>query len=217
MAGSLGGVVMVAVWTRSGCGACWRYQYGATTSGSLRAGAERIGVERIGVERLALPSNPRTLAGVQRRIVGFVADDLGDWVARLECYHRQHVRHRPPFRPAPWVEDAVERDRRIGTTLNCPLCDRCELPDGLVVVRTTATWDERTMPEALRRAHRVASGTWGRLRVEAGSLRFFARTDPLTDVIVESDRAQGIPPDVEHHIEPRGRIRFAVDFLRCTN
>jgi tellurite methyltransferase len=101
--------------------------------------------------------------------------------------------------------------------LNCPLCDRCELPDGLVVVRTTATWDERTMPNALRRAHRVASGTWGRLRVEAGSLRFVARTDPLTDVIVESPRAQGIPPDVEHHVEPRGPIRFAIDFLGSTN
>jgi tellurite resistance-related uncharacterized protein len=173
--------------------------------------------QRIDGELSAHPDNPRTFVGVQRRIVGFVADDFGDWVARLECYHRQHVRHRPPFRPAPWVEDSAERDRRIGTTLNCPLCDRCELPDGLVVVRTTATWDERTMPNALRRAHRVASGTWGRLRVEAGSLRFVARTDPVTDVILESDRAQGIPPDVDHHIEPRGPIRFAIDFLGTTN
>ena len=85
---------------------------------------------------------------------------------------------------APWVEDAAERDRRIGTRLDCPLCDRCEIPEGLTVMRTTATWDERSMPAALRRDHRVASGTWGRLRVEAGSLRFVARTDPITDVIV---------------------------------
>lgn len=151
-----------------------------------------------------------------RRIVGFVADDDGDWAALLECYHRQHVRHRPPFRSAPWVEDAAERDRRIGTTLNCALCDRCELPDGLIVARTTATWDEHTIPNALRRAHRVATGTWGRLRVEAGSLRFVARTDPITDVIVESEVAQGIPPDVEHHIEPQGPTRFAIDFLAST-
>jgi tellurite methyltransferase len=150
---------------------------------------------------------------VLRSIVGFAADDVGDWVALLECHHRQHVRHRPPFRPAPWVEDQSERDRRIGTTLNCPPCDRCELPDGLIVVRTTATWDERTMPDALRRAHRVASGTWGRLSVEDGSLRFVARTDPITDVTVESDLPQGIPPDVEHHIEPHGRTRFSIEFL----
>jgi tellurite methyltransferase len=157
--------------------------------------------------------NPRTLLGVQRGIVGFVADDLGDWVALLECHHRQHVRHRPPFRSALWVVDRSERARRIGTTMNCPLCDRCELPDGLIVVRTTTTWDERTMPGALRRSHRVASGTWGRLRVEVGSLRFVARTDPITDVIVESELAQAIPPDVQHHIEPQGPTRFDIDFL----
>ena len=148
-----------------------------------------------------------------RRIAGFAVDDIGDRVALLECHHRQHVRHRPPFRVAPWVEDAAERDRRIGTPLDCPLCDRCEIPEGLTVARTTATWDERTMPDALRRAHRVASGTWGRLRVQSGSLRFVARTDPTTDVIVESGTVQGIPPDVEHQVEPQGPTRFAIDFL----
>jgi tellurite methyltransferase len=150
---------------------------------------------------------------VQRRIVGFVSDDVGDWVAQLECHHRQHVRHRPPFRWAPWVEEAGERDRRVGALLDCPLCDRCELPADLVVVRTTASWDERTMPDALRRAHRVASGRWGRLRVEAGSLRFVACTEPVTDLLVGPDQPQGIPPDVEHHVEPRGQTRFAIDFL----
>jgi tellurite methyltransferase len=160
-----------------------------------------------------MASHARTLVAVLRRIVGFAVDDVGDWVALLECHHRQHVRHRPPFRPAPWVEDRAERDRRIGTTLNCPLCDRCEVPNGLIVVRTSETWDERTMPEALRRDHRVASGTWGCLRVQDGSLRFVARTDPVTEVIVDSDRPQGIPPDIEHHIEPQGPTRFAIDFL----
>jgi tellurite methyltransferase len=150
---------------------------------------------------------------VLRRIVGFVADELGDWVAQLECHHRQHVRHRPPFRLAPWVDDAAERDRHIGTALDCPLCDRCELPAGLTVVRTTPTWDDQTMPTALRRAHRVASGTWGRLLVERGSLRFVARTEPITDAVVDLDCAQGIPPDVEHFVEPRASTRFTIEFL----
>jgi tellurite methyltransferase len=155
----------------------------------------------------------RTLGGVQRRIVGFVADEVGDWVALLDCRHRQHVRDRSPFWPAPWVTDVAERERRIGSTLDCPLCDRCELPDGLAVVRTTATWDERSMPDALRREHRVGTGRWGRLRVESGSLRFVAHTDPVTDVVVTPAHAQPIPPDVEHHVEPRGPTRFAIDFL----
>ena len=148
-----------------------------------------------------------------RQIVGFEVDDVGDWAARLDCRHRQHIRHQPPFRVAPWINDETERAERIGSALDCPLCDRCELPQDLTVHRTTATWDERTMPEALRRAHRLASGRWDRLRVTRGSLRFVARTDPVTDVVVDAERWQAIPPDVEHHIEPRGPTRFAIDFL----
>jgi tellurite resistance-related uncharacterized protein len=155
---------------------------------------------------------PPYARGVLRRIVGFEADEVGDWAARLDCHHRQHIRHRPPFRVAPWIDDETERAKRIGTELNCPLCDRCEIPTHLTVRQTTATWDERTMPDALRRAHRV-SGRWGRLRVTHGSVRFVAQTDPVTDVVVDASRPQGIPPDVEHHVEPQGPTRFAIDFL----
>lgn len=155
----------------------------------------------------------RTLRLVERRIVGFVADDVGDWVALLDCFHRRHVRHRPPLWPNAWVEDATGRAEHIGAGIDCGRCDRCELPDDLVVARTTATWDEHTLPTALRRAHRVAAGTWGRLRVEAGRLRFVAATVPPTDVEVVAGGSQAIPPDVEHAVEPLGAVRFAVEFL----
>lgn len=150
---------------------------------------------------------------VRRRIVGFEADDVGDQAVVLDCHHRQHVRHQPPFRLAPWVGDPAERARRIGTDWPCPLCDRGEIPDELVVLRTTTTWDERTLPDALRRSHRVASGRWGRLRVLSGSVRFVAATEPPTDVVVDAPGTQGIPPDVEHHIEPCGAVEVVIDFL----
>ncbi|HWC09664.1 MAG TPA: DUF3565 domain-containing protein [Acidimicrobiales bacterium] len=151
---------------------------------------------------------------MNRTIVAFGRDDAGDWVAELSCLHTQHVRHRPPFRVAPWVLDDAEREARVGSDLDCPLCDRAELPEGLRVTRRTDVWDERAMPAALRRAHRVATGTWGRLRVERGRLRFRAETHPPLDVIVDPATAQAIPPDVEHHVEPLGEVRFCVEFLR---
>jgi tellurite resistance-related uncharacterized protein len=151
---------------------------------------------------------------VERTIVDFHQDEAGDWVAHLSCLHRQHVRHKPPFRSAPWVLDDVERTARIGSALDCPLCDRAELPDGLRVVRTTDVWDEGTAPAGLRRAHHVAPGTWGLLHVEEGRLRFLAETDPPFDVLVGPDTPQPIPPDVEHHVELVGEVRFCVEFLR---
>lgn len=97
--------------------------------------------------------------------------------------------------------------------MDCPLCDRAELPSDLHVVRTTAVWNEQTMPAALRRAHRVANGAWGRLRVQEGELRFRAKTRPGIDVIVRAGEVQAIPPDVEHAVEPLGPVRFFLEFL----
>ena len=63
---------------------------------------------------------------VEQAITGFHQDDDGAWVADLSCLHRQHVRHNPPFRLAPWVLDEAGRAARIGSPLECPLCDHPE-------------------------------------------------------------------------------------------
>lgn len=110
--------------------------------------------------------------------------------------------------------DEGERAARVGSPLDCPLCDRAELPDGLAVARTTDVWDEATMPAGLRGDHRVAAGTWGRIVVEAGRLRFRAATEPPLDTVVEPGRPQPIPPEVVHSVEPVGPVRFTVQFLR---
>lgn len=150
---------------------------------------------------------------MQRTITGFHADDVGEWVAELSCLHNQHVRHQPPFREAAWVEDETTRRAKVGTALDCPLCDRAELPDGLRVVRTTQAWNDVTAPAGLRRGHRVAAGVWGLLRIEKGQLRFVAETDPQLDVVLGKGAMQPIPPEVEHRIETIGEVRFHVEFL----
>ncbi len=150
---------------------------------------------------------------VERSITGYHRDEAGDWVAELACGHNQHVRHRPPFQLREWVLDPGGRSSRLGTALDCPLCDRAEVPDGLRWVRTSAVWDERTMPAGLRRAHRVAAGTWGRIVVHAGRLRFAAATTPTIDVELEPGSAQAIPPEVLHEVTPLGAVRFSVEFF----
>jgi tellurite resistance-related uncharacterized protein len=150
---------------------------------------------------------------VHRTMTGFRRDDDEAWVAELSCLHSQHIRHEPPRWEAAWIDDGAERARRVGQPIDCPLCDRAELPDGLEAKRTTATWDATTMPEALRRAHRVASRTWGLLEVEAGEVRFHADTEPPIDVVVTPAHAQPIPPELDHHVEPGEGARFHVTFL----
>jgi hypothetical protein len=65
---------------------------------------------------------------VRRAITGFHQDEVGDWVAELECGHGQHVRHNPPWQERPWVVTSAGRAERVGAELECPLCDRGEPP-----------------------------------------------------------------------------------------
>lgn len=150
---------------------------------------------------------------MNRQITGFHLDDQGDWIAELSCGHQQHVHHRPPFQVRPWVVDAESRRSRVGSSLSCPLCDRAELPEGLVRVRITPMWDEHTMPEGLRRTHRLARGTWGLIKVDSGQLRFVFRGDPIISVVVDDKGVQAIPPELEHFVQPLGHVRFSIEFF----
>ncbi|MGE0159333.1 MAG: DUF3565 domain-containing protein [Gemmatimonadales bacterium] len=60
---------------------------------------------------------------MERKIIGFRRDDLGDWIADLDCGHSQHVRHRPPWQIREWVLSEGGRESRLGAVLQCRSCD----------------------------------------------------------------------------------------------
>jgi tellurite methyltransferase len=162
----------------------------------------------------ATPWLSRRYPGImERAITGYHLDQEGDWVARLSCGHSQHIRHRPPFQPREWVLHPHSRDARLGTPLECALCDRAELPNDLRLVRTSPEWNEQTVPAGLKRTHQIAAGTWGRIVVHNGQLGFAAGTSPELNVVVERGSSQAIPPEVDHHVLVLGPVSFSVDFL----
>jgi len=149
---------------------------------------------------------------VIRSIVGFHQDDEGDWVAELDCLHNQHVRHHPPFQNHPWVLDQTGRTAHLGSEIDCPPCDRAELPDGLSHLTTAGPWDEHTLPAGLQNAHRVPASTWGRLRVLDGSVGFCMATNPPIRVTVRAGAEQVIPPSVPHEVMLNGPAYLLVEF-----
>ena len=153
---------------------------------------------------------------VERTITGFHLDEEDDWVAELSCWHNQHVRHRPPFQLRPWVTLAEGRAAKIGAPLDCLLCARAELPEGLEPARTSPEWDQLTVPPGLLRDHRLSVGTWGVIRVLDGRLHFVMAGSPGLDVILDSTTTQAIPPSIRHHVTPLGTVRFSIDFFTGT-
>lgn len=147
-----------------------------------------------------------------RVIDGFHQDDEDDWVAELSCLHSQHVRHRPPFQDRPWVNDGVARQARVGSSMDCPLCDRAEIPDGLTLLRTAGPWDEQTLPEGLRHSHRTGEAVWAVLKAIEGEVDFRMETSPLLKVRLVAGMQQSIPPRVPHEVDLIGPTRLTVEF-----
>ena len=89
-----------------------------------------------------------------------------------------------------------------------------ELPDGLSLARTTATFDESTVPAGLLRAHRVAADVWGRVVVQTGTLTLHFDDDTAERHLLGADDRVVLDPGRPHHVELDGPVTFAVEFHR---
>lgn len=150
---------------------------------------------------------------MQRQITGFRQDAAGDWIALLDCLHRQHLRHQPPFVERAWVLSAEGRAEHLGAALDCPLCKRFEWPADLVAYRQTPEFTAETVPAALLKDHATKRGIWARIEVREGRLRYEV---PHFDARFDLSPAQPgiVVPEVLHHVAPLELVRFAVIFHR---
>ncbi len=85
------------------------------------------------------------------------------------------------------------------------------LPAGPAPYRSTASFDQDTLPTGFRRAHSTKAGVWGVIRMAEGRarLRFF---DGTPDRIVEPREPGLLLPQQLHALEPIGAVRLQVDF-----
>ncbi len=149
---------------------------------------------------------------MERSILGFHRDKAGDWVAELDCGHSQHVRHRPPFENRPWTTTEAGRRSKLGLRLKCPNCDRFEVPDGYRAYKRTPEFDASSIPNGLRKAHSTKRGVWAKLHLLEGRLRYIVQPPLAQEFLLEPGTPGTIVPEVLHHIEPLGPVRFYVEF-----
>ncbi len=151
---------------------------------------------------------------MQRSIVGFRLDAAGEWTALLSCGHPQHVRHDPPLVNRPWVLFAAGRSERLGQQLDCVRCEQMELPSHYVPYGQTREFTAGSMPLALRAKHATRAGTWARIVVTEGIVRYQAPQLGI-DARLSPDNGGVIVPEVPHTVEPSGATRFFLVFYRA--
>jgi tellurite resistance-related uncharacterized protein len=88
------------------------------------------------------------------------------------------------------------------------------LPPDAAAYQRTPEFSESSIPAALRRRHTTKPGVWGRICVLEGSLRYRILEPAQEDHVLSPGRPGIVEPEVPHEVEPLGRVRFFVEFLR---
>lgn len=152
---------------------------------------------------------------MQRAMTGFHRDAEGHWVAELSCGHTQHVRHAPPFTLRPWVLTEEGRAERLGQTLECPQCDRREMPAGHAPYRRTPSFTLETLPRALLERHDTKAGIWALLVVLRGELELVEEGPEGEErQRVSAGQHAIIRPEVEHRVVPGEGLEFFLELWR---
>ncbi|HET9811742.1 MAG TPA: DUF1971 domain-containing protein [Sphingomicrobium sp.] len=76
--------------------------------------------------------------------------------------------------------------------------------------KTTAVFDETTLPAGFRREHRTKAGAWGIIRLLEGELRLLFADG--REELLSPQRLGLVRPQETHRVEPVGAMRMQVEF-----
>ena len=88
------------------------------------------------------------------------------------------------------------------------------LPKDVAAYSKTPVYDDASLPAGLRDRHSLRSGSWARLHILEGSIRFvFLEPDPETVELAQGD-VLVVPPELPHQVELTGPVRLFLEFYR---
>lgn len=87
-------------------------------------------------------------------------------------------------------------------------------PDSVAPYDRTRVFTEATVPAGLLRAHTTKAGVWGRIVVLEGALLYRVLEPKSAETLLEPGLDGIVEPEVRHEVEPRGPVRFFVEFGR---
>ncbi len=88
------------------------------------------------------------------------------------------------------------------------------LPESVAPYARTATFSTHSIPEKLRRSHRTKAGTWAKIVILEGKLRYRILEPDIREFELSPDRPGVVQPEAPHEVEALGDVRFYVEFYR---
>jgi tellurite resistance-related uncharacterized protein len=88
-----------------------------------------------------------------------------------------------------------------------------ELPANVTSYNKTPEFTRATVPKGLLRRHLTREGTWGKIIILEGRLRYRILRPELEEIELSPERYGVVEPTVPHEVEPIGHVRFYVEFF----
>src|SRR5262245_56786941 len=82
------------------------------------------------------------------------------------------------------------------------------MPSGLCPYRKTAVFTQDSIPAALRKSHNTKRGTWAKIVVLSGELRYTIYGEPPEALVLTPERPGVIEEMALHEVEPLGLVEF---------
>lgn len=88
------------------------------------------------------------------------------------------------------------------------------LPADVQPYQRTPVFTQATVPAGLLRQHTTKAGTWGKIVVLEGRLRYRILAPEPVEILLSPERFGVVEPQVPHQVSPEGPVRFYVEFHR---
>jgi tellurite resistance-related uncharacterized protein len=88
------------------------------------------------------------------------------------------------------------------------------LPEHCTPYKRTPEFTEASVPKGLLHGHRTKAGTWGKIVVIEGRLRYRILEPEVVDIDLSPTAFGVVEPGVLHEVLPIGNVLFYVEFCR---
>ncbi len=89
-----------------------------------------------------------------------------------------------------------------------------KLPLDAIAYRKTPVFTQDTVPTGLLSRHTTKEGSWAKIWVIAGKLRYRIGGDVPEEHMLTPNSPGIVEPQIPHQVEPLGSVEFYVEFYR---
>jgi len=91
---------------------------------------------------------------------------------------------------------------------------RQELPKSVSKYSSSPVFDQDSVPQALRKEHRTKPGVWAKAIVSEGPIDFVLESEPDAPITIQAGNFAIAEPEVPHHVNVTGPVKFQLEFYR---